>query len=252
VSRSPHPAGGHAAADPSPLSAKRRRRIGLGVVACLTVGVAAIALAAKREPAFYRSRAATGGDGVAAATDPAVLGRRLVSKLSALRADFLRPGPWETVVAEAELNAWLATDLPQNHAALLPAGLSAPRVALEPRRVQAGARLGGFVVSVDADVVLRDVNQIGITITAARLGSLPLPRGPVVQEVARRIGGLGLPTDLRRAAGGTVLVVSLPAAYDPAAPSHRLESLALRNGELVVAGTTRAAADPRHAGNAAR
>lgn len=210
-----------------------------------------MAVAAKREPAFYRSRAAGGGD-VTVAADPAVLGRRLVSKVSAVRADFLRPGPWETAVAEEELNAWMATDLPQNHATLLPAGLSAPRVALEPRRVLVGARLGGFVISVAADVVLRDVNQIGITITDARLGSLPLPRGPIVREVARRIGGLGLPTDLRRANGGSVLVVSLPAAYDPAAPSHRLESLALRNGELVVAGTTRAAADPRQAGNAAR
>ncbi len=250
MNTSPHPVGGQASACPSPPVAKRRR-LAVCVAACLAVGCGLFAWAAKREPAFYRDRASPGGGGDAAPADPAVLGRRLVSKLAALRADFLRPGPWETVVTEEEINAWLETDLPRNHATLLPAGLSAPRVALGPRRLQAGALVGSVVVSVDADVVLRDVNQIGITITAARLGSLPLPRGPALQEVARRIGALGLPTDLRRADGGAVLVVSMPATYDPAATSHRLEALALRNGELVVAGVTRAA-DPRPTGQVER
>jgi hypothetical protein len=170
-----------------------------------------------------------------------------VTKASALRADFLRPGPWAAAITADEVNAWLATDLPRNHPRLLPAGVSAPRVAFSRRRMQFGCRLAcgplGCVASVDAEVVLRDVNQIGILVTAARLGALPVPSGPVIREIDRRIAALGLPTELRRLDGRTILVVYNSTTHAAGAASHRLESFAVEDGEVLVAGVTQAA-DP--------
>lgn len=208
----------------------------------MAVGCGGLALAAVLgiEPAFYRSRAAAAPPGGA---EP--LARRLVTKASALRADFLRPGDWSTAVTEQEVNAWLATDLPRNHPQLLPPRVSEPRVAFGPRRISIGGRLAlgpvGCVGSFEAEVALRAVNQVGIVVEAVRLGGLPLPAGPVVRELARQCTALGLPTELRRLDGRTVLVVYISSAPEPGAASHWLESLSIDGGELLVAGTTKAA-----------
>lgn len=200
----------------------------------------------RHEPAFYRSRAPAAALDGEPPPGQATLGRRLVTKLSALHADFVRPGPWGAAITEAEINAWLAIDLPRNHARLLPAGISDPRVAIGPRRLRVGARVGGAtlgsVAALDVEVVLRAANQIGIVIVDARLGRLPLPRGPVTHEIARRIDALGMATELRRLDGRTVLVVYIPSTHDAGATSYWLESLALEDGEVLVAGVTRSAA----------
>ena len=232
--------------EPSQPPARRRlRRLGVCSAAVLACTVVVVGWLVRHEPAFYRSRIAAAPDGEPPPGQSA-LGRRLVTKLSALHADFVRPGPWEAAIAEAEINAWLATDLPRNHANLLPRGLSSPRVAIGSRRLRLGARLGGAtlggVAAFEVEVVLRDTNQIGIVVTDARLGGLPLPRGPVTHEIARRIDALGMATERRRLDGRTVLVVYIPSTHDAGATSYWLESLALEEGEVLVAGVTRAAA----------
>jgi hypothetical protein len=224
--------------EPSHRPGRRLRRLVLGGLVAAACGVAALAAVLGHEPGFYRAPAAAGAEPLA---------RRLVTKASALRADFLRPGPWAAAITADEVNAWLATDLPRNHPRLLPAGVSAPRVAFSRRRMQFGCRLAcgplGCVASVDAEVVLRDVNQIGILVTAARLGALPVPSGPVIREIDRRIAALGLPTELRRLDGRTILVVYNSTSHAAGAASHRLESFAVEDGEVLVAGVTQAA-DP--------
>jgi hypothetical protein len=228
-----------------PPSRRRLRRLGLCGGAALACAVAVVGGLLRHEPAFYRTRIAAALDGEPPPGQSA-LGRRLVTKISALHADFARSGPWGAAIAEAEVNAWLATDLPRNHAKLLPSGMSSPRVVIGPRRLRVGARVGGAtlggVASIEVEVVLRDVNQIGIVVTDARLGGLPLPRGPVTHEIARRIDALGMATELRRLDGRTLLVVYIPSTHDAGATSYRLESLALEDGEVLVAGVTRAAA----------
>lgn len=231
---------------PQPRSHRRLRRIGLWGGATLACVVAVGGLLVRHEPAFYRSRAPAAALDGEPPPGQATLGRRLVTKLSALHADFVRPGPWGVAVTEAEINAWLATDLPRNHARLLPAGVSDPRVAIGPQRLRVGVRVGGpslgSVAAVEVEVVLRSANQIGIVVVDARLGRLPLPRGPVTHAIARRIDALGMATELRRLDGRTVLVVYIPSTHDAGATSYWLESLALADGEVLVAGVTRAGA----------
>lgn len=236
-----------ATAEPvQPRSRRRLRRLGLWGGAALACAVVVVGLLVRHEPAFYRSRAPAAALDGEPPPGQATLGRRLMTKLSALNADWGRPGPWGAALTEAEINAWLATDLPRNHARLLPDGISDPRVAITSRRLRVGARVGGTMVggvaALEVEVVLRAANQIGIVAVDARLGCLPLPRGPVIHEIARRIDSLGMATELRRLDGRTVLLVYIPSTHDAGTTSQWLESLALEDGEVLVAGVTRAAA----------
>lgn len=203
------------------------------MAAAVVVTVAALV---GHQPDFYRRAVGPG--------DPQVeqQSRRLVSKVSALQASWTRTGDWEAVLDEDEINAWLATDLPRNHSRLLPAGMADPRVALEPGRIVVAVRVSRWSLSVvatcRAEVVLRDVNRLGVVVEHVSLGRMPLPVGPVLRDIVRRLSTAGLPTDLRRIDGRQILVISLPAAPDPTALGHTLDRLTIDTGSVVFAGRT--------------
>ena len=210
--------------------------VGLGGAAVL----AAVLVAAAMTPAFYRARLATGDQ---AAAEQAV--RRLITKVAGLQAAASRIGPWEAVVTEQEVNSWLAVDLPQNHAALLPAGVAAPRVELADRVVRLGVRVGAgplsAVVSCGLQIRLREANQVECVVADARLGALPLPRGPILHALAARLQPLGLLAEVRRGDGRGVLLVTLPGSLGQRAKRSVLEALAVSPGELLMAGETKEA-----------
>ena len=219
------------------LGPRRRRRL---VTAASAVTLAVLGLLAGvvlvPVPAFYRERA------LARMSAPDQAARRLVSDVSALRAAVVREGRWEAALDERDINAWLATDLPRNHSALLPDGVSAPRVRLAPQRVEVGVRVGfgpcAAVASLAAEVRLREPNQLGVTLVDARLGGLPLPRGPVLAAVERGFRRLGLFATVRRLDGRSVLVVYIPSTHEEGGAAHWLESLAIGEGTIAVSGRT--------------
>jgi hypothetical protein len=227
----------------------RLRRLFLLPLLLVALALALLAGAAAWPPAFYRPRLAV-GDSPAAAEQAA---RRLVTTVSALHADFLRVGRWEGLFDEGDVNAWLAVDLPRNHAAILPVAFLAPRVEFLPGRVRAGVQVGRGMLSgvawIEAEVALREPNQLGIRLTAARLGSLPLPRGPILRLLARRLERLGAVTETRRREGTSVLVVYIPSTHQAGGVSHWLEAVRLAAGELAVAGETRRGGIRSAAGN---
>jgi hypothetical protein len=200
--------------------------------------VVALGWAATVAPAFYSDR-------VTQVVTPGMEqdARRLVTKLAALQAAADRSGAWETVISEDEINSWLAFDLPRNHPQLLPADLAAPRVVLSGGRMRAAARrtLGPLsgIVSLDVEVRLRPPGLIECVVADARLGVIPLPRGPWLHWLAARLAPLGLPTEIRRGAGTSVLAIVIPAA---GARPVVLEALVVDAGELLLAGHT---GDPR-------
>jgi hypothetical protein len=223
---------------------RRVRKIALMGAGGLALLLAVVAGLLAWEPAAYRAVAAA-GDGEQAE----VLARRAVSKTSAWHAALSRPGPWDVALSADEINAWLATDLPRNHARALPRGVARPRVVFRPRHAGVGCRLGlgplSSAVWLDFEIVLRDPNHLAIVLEEARLGAIPLPAEPIVRELGHRIGRLGMVTDVRRLDGRAVLMVFIPSTHDAGATSYWLESLALEDGELLLAGETRAAGPAR-------
>jgi hypothetical protein len=215
--------------------ARRLRRLAAG--AGLALGVAAVLGAlVMRPPAFYAARLRPPPE-----AEPAA--RRLVTKLAAVEAAARSPGRFEAAIGEAEINGFLAVDLPRNHAAVLPSWIAAPRVMLEPRLVSIAARLGGGPVAPVAHAVVElelvAVGQLHCRLVRAGLGALPLPRGPLLHRLAAAVRQAGATAELRRVDGETRLVVTMPAGPGGATP--RLEALAIGPGELLLAGTTEAA-----------
>lgn len=224
----------------------KSRRLGLRAVASLMAVAAVVAVLASLaawEPRFYRERAVVGGDALAAEQ----AARRLVSDVSALRAAVVRPGSWEAVLDEQGINAWFALDQPRNHAALLPTGVSAARVRLAAGRAEVGVRVGmGPLRSVawaELEIRLREPNQLGIVVADAGLGHLPLPRGWMLGDLARRLRRLGLVAAVRPLDGRPVLVVYIPSTHDAGGASHWLETLAIGDGFVAVTGRTRPPGD---------
>lgn len=202
-----------------------------GLAAGVAVGAG---IAARVPPGFYRDRASAP---VTVAVEQAA--RRLVTKVAALQAAVGRDGSWEAALEEDECNGWLAVDLPRNHATLLPAGWAAPRVALEPGRVRVAARrqFGPVeaIVALAIDVRLRQQSVVECTVADARLGAIPLPRAAWLHWLAARLAPSGLPTEIRRRDGGSVLAITIPAA---GRQRVTIDALAVGTKEILVAGTT--------------
>lgn len=231
-----------------PPQPRRLRRLFLLPAALAAVVLVVLVAVVGYTPEFYAERLAVGGpfegrDPGAASLVAEQAARRLVTSGSTFHAAFLRVGRWESVFTERELNAWLAIDLPQNHASLLPDAVTAPRVQMLPGRVRAGFRLGQGILSatvwIEAEVVLRQANQVAIRLAGAWLGGLPLPKGFLLDQIARRLERLGTVTETRRIDNQKMLLVYIPSTHQAGGLSHWLEAIRIASGELALAGETR-------------
>lgn len=233
-----------AALGSAPLPRRRSgplRLVLVGTALAVSALIAVTVAAASRLPDSYADHRVVEG----AAAEQAA--RRFMSGIAALHADFVREGTWEMACTQEEVNAWLAVDLPRNHPHAVPGRVLEPRVCLRPRLVEASARLAiaGLrpVVMVGLGVRLREPNQLGVTIEDARIGAIPLPHGPVLAEVRRRLDRLGMVTAVQRLDGRSVLVVYIPSTHESGGMSHWLESLSITDGGVAVAGRTLPARD---------
>lgn len=206
-------------------------------------------LLARHEPEFYatsRAGAAVGADADAVEAVRQRGAGRFLSKVAALAADVGRPGEWSTVIAEDELNAWLAGDLPANHPELLPAGVEDLRVQFGSGVVLLGCRLGGPLAGLAwAEVRLRllEANRLAMTVEQCRMGLLPLPAGVASSQLADGLKRAGLRCEMLRIAGQTELVAQLPAAEiegnGGVAVSWWLDGLRIEEGEVFLTGSSR-------------
>ena len=239
---------------------RQLRRTVLACLGGLALAVVVGAALLKYEPGFYRqlvipAAAVFGKAGAGRSAEDAEpldvesLARRAVTKASAWHASISRSGGWETAVTADELNAWLAVDLPRNHPRWLPKSVSQPRILFRPKHVVLGTRVGygplTAVAWLDFEILLRDVNHLAIVLEQARLGAIPVPRTPIMRELSSRISKLGMVTDLRMLDGRMVLLVYIPSTHDAGATSYWLESLAIGDGDLLMAGETRSSHDNR-------
>lgn len=172
---------------------------------------------------------------------------RLVTTAAAVHSAVGRGGAWDAAFADAEVNAFLATDLPRNHPGLLPRSIAEPRVRFRPDGLEVAFRIGtglaSTVVRCDLDVRLRGVNQLALAAVSATVGAVPVPVAPVLASLARRLSAAGAVTELRPLDGRMVLVVYIPRFGGRDGPDWRLESLRLDDGLLAVAGTAPGPAD---------
>lgn len=158
-----------------------------------------------------------------------------------------RVGGWEVRFSPAQLNGWLAVDLPQNHPESLPPHLQNPRVALGngtitlfAQTVWAGREV---VMSVEVEPLLLSPTLLGLRLRGLRAGRLPLPQRELIDRVSLAAAEAGIALQWQQIDGDPLAI--LPIGNDGRVISRQGESIlvaidrvSISPAELVVAGRT--------------
>lgn len=158
-----------------PASNSRRRMASFLVVGVpAAILVAAVALS-QLTPAFYAQRASS-----PESQQSLPLSNQFLNTVSRLIGDMQNGRNWEANFTEDQINAWLAHDFQQNHAAKsLPAGVTKPRVEVTGDQLQVGFRWRRGPLSSILQITVRawvpKQNLLCVELESVRAGWLPLP-----------------------------------------------------------------------------
>lgn len=192
--------------------------------------------AARHEPEFYQQ---------ALNMEPQQqqeAGEQLERRVLELHNNVRRPGRWEAVFTDEQLNGWLSGDLEVKFPQLLPPGVSSPRVALGSHQARLACRYEtpkiNAVVSLALEVHLTDEpNVVAIRVRKARAGALPLPLKGFLDRIAEVAMQSGLVLRWAQEEGDPVALFKIPSEHeDYVTQGIFLESLELRDGEIYLAG----------------
>lgn len=153
-------------------------------------------------------------------------------------------GRWEAVFTEAQVNGWLAADLPEKFPHMLPVGTDQPRVSIDPQRIKIACRYQhgkiNTVVSFDLSVNLTtEPNTLAVRVSQVRAGALPVPLKRFLAPITKAGADSDIALRWSQADGDPVALVTVP--HQHADYSHReiyLESVEMRDGEIRLAGRT--------------
>lgn len=203
----------------------------LGILVTITF---LIFLALWYPPDFYQQ----------ALPDPAeadLLARRMISKSAALSNIHDQSGPWQAVIKDQEVNAWLLIDVPKNHSNLFPQYIDSPRIQFNSNHLAIGAKthwgIFSTIIWFRAKVWLQGVNQVVVQISDAGAGSVPIPHDVVTRHLSSLLTDIGIATNQQRMNGQLVLCLTPPIRDESYDAVFRLEELAIESGELLMAGS---------------
>lgn len=222
---------------------RRARRLAPFFVGGLIAAVLLLVLwtyrALRHEPEFYSALLEVAPSTRSAAGD--AMERRVLQ----LHNDARREGRWEAEFTSAQINGWLADDLPEKFPHYLPENVSDPRVLISPESAQLACRYTGSplasVVSLTVSLQLTDEpNEVAIRVHAICAGALKLPLLESTREqclVAARRWGASL--QWVEVDGQDVALLQLP-LHNSANPAESmvLDELHLREGSICFAGRT--------------
>jgi hypothetical protein len=220
---------------------RRSRLLALvGASGLLLAAALALYRAWRHVPDFYRQALMADPASQRAASD------QLLARASALGSDACRQGTWQGLFNAAEINGWLAVDLPRNHPGLMPRELHEPRVAIERDHVRVAARWGSgrlaAVFSINLGVQMAGPSTLAIRVERVRAGLMPLPLGQILDTISRQAARVGAAVRWRTTDGDPVAIVRLP-PFQHNDALLVVRSVELTNKELFVSGTTKPARD---------
>ncbi len=209
----------------------------LAIVLLVAAGVFWSAYRASQQvPEFYR---------LALEVDPAVQkvgSDQMLQRTTALVSDVKKPGRWQALFTEEQINGWLAVDLVKNHSRALPSTISDPRVSIEPGSMTFACRVRQdrwqSVLSLKVDVYLSSPDTVALRIRKARAGTMPLPLDTVLAQVAEAARRARHRVEWRQVDGDPVALIPLE-PMNKARVTVEIDTLSLRKGAIYVGGTTK-------------
>ncbi|MEM9657030.1 MAG: hypothetical protein AAF961_01595, partial [Planctomycetota bacterium] len=169
-------------------------------------------------------------------------GKRLEIRLAALASDVQQQARWQAAISSAEINGWLASKLYERFPELPPDQMADPRVALGENALLVGFRYRGArfetTVSLEVDVFVAEEGLVAVRFRRASAGSLPLPLREVIEQANVLAARFGYALRWTRHEGDPVACVPLRDVVASPAERRKLESIELREGEILLAGVT--------------
>lgn len=170
-------------------------------------------------------------------------GEVMLQKVTALRSDARKQGPWQALFSEAQINAWLAGEVAQNHPEAIPPEIHDPRVLITPPEVTVAFRFTNSswdtVVTLTVEPSVPEPNVLALRFGKLRAGAVPLPMSQILEQVSQAARRQDLQVEWRQADGDPVALLHFPPPRDGDRRAVTLESLRLGPGELLVSGTTK-------------
>ena len=227
----------------------------LRIVALLSIVLVAVAAvlmfvayrASQQVPHFYQQALHIEPDAGAQAGDE--LERQVLDLANEAREE----GYWEAVFTEAQINGWLAADLPEKFPHILPAGTDQPRVSINPKRIKIACRYQrgnvNTVISFDLSVSLTsETNTLAIRVSKVRAGALPVPLKRFLAPITKVSADSDITLRWSQTDGDPLALVTVPHQHEDYL--HReiyLETFELLDGEIVLAGRTQKSGENQHA-----
>lgn len=206
----------------------------LSLIATLGIGIAVLCFLAARTPEFYIRKLPV--DQVAAEKGS----DQFLQKTSLFASDLKREGTWYLKVTEEEINGWLATDLPRNHAHSLPPGVSDPRVEIADDVIRIAAKMKSGILSGVAHAELKiyspETNTIIVVIRRAAIGALPLPLQKFVESLKTIAARADWDVRQMQSGGSPTLVITIPNSLDEKGRELELTNIYISKGQVELSG----------------
>jgi len=169
--------------------------------------------------------------------------REFLNRASRFKNDIVKPGEWQLLLTDKQINGWFAVDLANNHPDALPVEIKNPRVKIDPQQISFGVMIERepFPVAASIDVTLKITGprELMLRVIAARAGNLPWPVDSIIAQIRSSMKDQGWTIRETTVGNDPVLLLSPPPPAEGKGDLI-LETLELREGEIFLRGRTTA------------
>lgn len=175
-------------------------------------------------------------------TSPEEAADSLEREVLTLQNQMQRAEPWQLVLKEEEINAWLVADLAEKMPNLLPREVKDPRVVVENGTLYFACRhekaFDGVLSLVLEPRLTKRANEVAIRVKSFSLGRLPVPQKQYLDQVSLAAARANVALRWEEEDGVAVALVQVPSEHGHLENRNvRVQSLEVREGEVVITGT---------------
>jgi hypothetical protein len=211
--------------------------LGLGILLLVTSSVSAgLVFLVGREPDFYRRCSIAPGEE-----------RQQNSKRFYTAATQFLNGVmnhyerWDATFEEEQINSYFEEDFVRSGLeSILPPGISAPRVAIEPDKIRLAFRYGtgtwNTIISIDIRLwlITKEPNVVAMELEGLHAGSLPISAQSLLDRIEDMAHQQHIQVSWYRHSGNPVALLRFQA--DRPHPTVQLQHLHLETGKIVIGG----------------
>lgn len=169
--------------------------------------------------------------------------REFLNRTTRFSNNVKKPGDWQLLLTDEQINGWFAIDLAGNYPDALPAEFQNPRVKIDPQQISIGIMIERdpfpIAASIDLTLKITGPRELMLRVNKARAGNLPWPVESIVAQIHGSLRKQDWTVRETTIDNDPVLLLSPP---PPAEGKGDLtfETLELREGEIYLRGRTTA------------